>query len=225
MSYLCVKTLQEIQHYLSDAAIVAFDFETAPDEKFRDEERAALDAHKSHIVGVSFSVAEGSAVYVPLAHLTGENASDQEAIWQWLSGVFFRSTEISKVAHNLSFEAMFLYARGIVLQPPCYDTIAASQMTLKSNTAFRKLADSGLKTLVPELFGAELPSYEAVTGGRFFDELDPANAETVRYACADADYTLRLYHLFNGWFDRYLPKHRFVVERIESPTAVYVGIM
>lgn len=38
-------------------------------------------------------------------------------------------------------------------------------------------------------------------------------------------YALRLYHLLNNWFDRFLPKHRFIVEKIESPTAVYVGIM
>jgi len=34
-----------------------------------------------------------------------------------------------------------------------------------------------------------------------------------------------LYHLLNNWFDRFLPKHRYVVEHIESPTAVYVGMM
>ncbi len=110
-------------------------------------------------------------------------------------------------------------------QPPFYDTIAAAQMTLKSNTAFRTLADSGLKTLVPELLDVELPSFAAVTDGRAFDELNPQDAETVRYACADSDFTLRLYHLFNNWFDRFLPKHRSIVERIESPTAVYVGMM
>ena len=224
MDYRCVTTLGELRTYLSGATLVAFDFETAPDEAYRDEERAALDAHKSHIVGISFSVAEDSGVYVPLAHLSGTNATGQETIWQWLS-VFFRALEIIKIAHNLNFEAMFLYARSIVLQPPCYDTIAASQMTLKGNTTFRGLGDSGLKTLVPELLGVELPSFGEVTDGRAFDELDPQDAETVRYACADSDYTLRLYHLFNGWFDRYLPKHRFIVEQIESPTAVYVGIM
>lgn len=224
MDYRCVTTLGELRTYLSGATLVAFDFETAPDEAYRDEERAALDAHKSHIVGISFSVAEDSGVYVPLAHLSGTNATGQKSIWQWLS-IFFRSPEIIKIAHNLNFEAMFLYARSIVLQPPCYDTIAASQMTLKGNTTFRGLGDSGLKTLVPELLDVELPSFGEVTDGRAFDELDPQDAETVRYACADSDYTLRLYHLFNGWFDRYLPKHRFIVEQIESPTAVYVGIM
>lgn len=223
--YRCVTTLGGVREYLSGAKIIAFDFETSPDDAFRSEERAALDAHKAHIVGISFSTAEGSAVYVPLAHRTGENAADQEAIWRWLTEAFFQNTEIIKVAHNLSFEAMFLYARNILLQPPCYDTIAAAQLTLKSHTQFRSLGDSGLKTLVPELFGVALPGFEEVTAGRYFDELDPQDAETVRYACADSDYALRLYHLFNGWFDRYLPKHRFIVERIESPTAAYCGLM
>lgn len=225
MDYLCVKTLTEIKDYLGGATLVAFDFETSPLDVYRNEERAALDAHKAHIVGVSFSVAEESAVYVPLAHRVGENAADQESIWRWLTEVFFQNTGIIKVAHNLSFEAMFLYALGIVMQAPVYDTIAAAQMTLKNHTQFRSLSDSGLKTLVPELLGTELPSFEDVTAGRYFDELDPQNPETIRYACADSDYTLRLYHLFNGWFDRYLPKHRFIVEQVESPTAVYCGLM
>ena len=101
---------------------------------------------------------------------------------------------------------MFLYALGVIVQPPCYDTIAAAQLTLKSSTTFRGLSDSGLKTLVPQLFHVELPDFETVTAGRFFDELDPQDKETVRYACADSDFALRLYHLFNGWFDQYLPR-------------------
>ncbi|WP_040197205.1 bifunctional 3'-5' exonuclease/DNA polymerase [Candidatus Soleaferrea massiliensis] len=225
MDYQCVKTFSEIKDYLGGATLVSFDFETSPLDDYRNEERAALDAHKAHIVGVSFSVAEKSAIYVPLAHRTGGNATDQEAIWHWLTGAFFQNTGIIKVAHNLSFEAMFLYALGIVMQAPVYDTIAAAQMTLKSHTQFRSLADSGLKTLVPELLGTELPSFEDVTAGRYFDELDPQDLETVRYACADSDYAMRLYHLFNRWFDRYLPKHRFIVEQIESPTAIYCGLM
>ena len=31
--------------------------------------------------------------------------------------------------------------------------------------------------------------------------------------------------MFNNWFDKNLPKHRYIVENIESPTAVYVGLM
>ncbi|NLH02040.1 MAG: bifunctional 3'-5' exonuclease/DNA polymerase, partial [Clostridiales bacterium] len=225
MEYKCVTDLAKLQDYIGEARLIAFDFETAPREGYRKDEKAALDAHKADIAGVSFSVSEGTAVYVPLRHKTGKNAGSPDKIMQWLTERVFANKEIVKIAHNLSFEAMFLYAIGIVLQPPCYDTIAAAQMTLKSNTAFRTLSDSGLKALAQELFGAGLPSFETVTAGRYFDELDPQDEETIRYACADSDYALRLYHLFNNWFDRYLPKHRFIVEKLESPAAVYCGLM
>jgi len=225
--YRKINSAQELREYIGSAGVFAFDFETAPDEPYRYEERAALDARKSSIVGISFSVEEGSAVYVPLAHKVGENVDNHAELWEYLSNLFANSEQV-KVAHNLAFESMFLYARGIVLQPPCHDTIASSQLSLKGNTGFRKLSDSGLKTLVPELFKVSLPSFGEVLGGALcshFDELDPADAETVRYACADSDFALRLYYVFNAWFDRWMPKHRFIAEKIESPTAVYCGLM
>ena len=225
MEYTCVLTLKKIQEYLAGADVVGFDFETSPLEDYRSEERAALDTHKAAITGVSFSVSEGSGIYVPLRHRAGRNIPKPEAVMAYLKTALFENPAVIKVVHNLAFEAMFLYALGVVVQPPCYDTIAAAQLTLKSQTLFRGLSDSGLKTLVPQLFDTELPDFLTVTGGRFFDELNPQDAETVRYACADSDYALRLYHLFNGWFDKYLPKHRRLVEQVESPTAVYCGLM
>ena len=224
MNYRCETNLQEIEKYLRGAGVVAFDFETAPLPAYRDDNKAALDAHRSHIVGVSLSVAEGSAVYVPLRHLRGPN-TDPVQIIPFLRGALWMNPAVVKIAHNLSFEAMFLYALGVVVQPPCYDTIAAAQMTLKTTFEFRALSDSGLKKLVPELLGDELPTFEDVTEGRFFDELASDDPDTVRYACADSDYALRLYRRFNEWFDAYLPRHRWIVENIESPTAVYCGLM
>jgi DNA polymerase-1 len=224
MGYKCVYTLAEIQEYLKNTSLFAFDFETSPRDKWRNEKSAALDAHKADITGISFSVSDGTAIYVPLKHRSGRNAENQTSIWEYLK-LLFESKDVIKVAHNLAFESMFLYARSIVLQKPCYDTIAASQLTLKSKWEFRSLADSGLKTLAPALCKAEMTEFSTVTDGRFFDELNPQNEKTIRYACADSDYTLRLYHVFNQWFDRFLPKHRTIVEEVESPTSVYVGIM
>lgn len=224
MGYKCVYMLSEIKEYLKNTVLFAFDFETSPRDKWRNDKSAALDAHKADITGISFSVSEGTAIYVPLKHRSGQNAENQAAIWDYLK-LLFESKDVIKVAHNLAFESMFLYARGIVLQKPCYDTIAASQLTLKSKWEFRSLADSGLKTLAPALCKAEMTEFSTVTEGRFFDELNPQDEKTVRYACADSDYTLRLYHVFNQWFDRFLPKHRTIVEEVESPTSVYVGIM
>lgn len=224
MGYKCIYMLSEIKEYLKTTVLFAFDFETSPCDKWRNDKSAALDAHKADITGISFSVSEGTAIYVPLKHRSGRNAENQAVIWDYLK-LLFESKDVIKVAHNLAFESMFLYARGIVLQKPCYDTIAASQLTLKSKWEFRSLADSGLKTLAPALCKAEMTEFSTVTEGRFFDELNPQDEKTVRYACADSDYTLRLYHVFNQWFDRFLPKHRTIVEEVESPTSVYVGIM
>lgn len=224
-NYRSETKLSRIMDLLRGKSPVAFDFETAPDDAYREEPKAALDAHKAHIVGISFSAAEGDAFYVPLAHKDGSNAEHQEKLWAFLKAEFFESKSVVKIAHNLTFEAMFLYALGIVVQMPCYDTIAAAQLTQKSQWEFRNLHDSGLKTLATGLFGAEMPSFSAVTDGRHFDEMNPQEYETIRYACADSDYTLRLYHKFNAWFDRFLPQHRVITEQIESPTAVYCGIM
>lgn len=222
-NYRCVTLVHEIQNYIGNAAIVAFDYETAPDEPYRMEEKAALDPHKSHIVGCSFSVKEHTGIYVPVAHKIGENI-DNTPFLHFLHS-FLTNKSIIKIAHNVAFESAVSCHQDIVIQPPVYDTICAAQMTLKSNYEFRKLADSGLKKLAAELCNEPLPTFSDVTNGRHFDELDAQDSETVRYGCADSDFALRLYHIFNNWFDRFLPKHRYIVEQIESPTAVYLGII
>lgn len=221
--YKCVTTVDGIRDYIGGSRIVAFDFETAPDDPYREEEKAALDPAKAHIVGCSFSVKEGTGVYVPVAHRIGTNIV-KDAFFTFLTAFLLNKT-ITKIAHNIAFESGIAYARGIVIQAPVYDTICASQMSLKSRYEFRKLSESGLKRLAEELFGEPLPSFSSVTAGKHFDELDAQDEETVRYGSADSDFALRLYYKFNDWFDRYLPKHRYIVEGIESPTAVYLGIM
>lgn len=221
--YKCVTTVDGINDYIGGSRIVAFDFETAPDDPYREEDKAALDPARAHIVGCSFSVKEGTGIYVPIAHRIGNNI-DKDAFFAFLTAFLMNTTAI-KIAHNIAFESSMAYARGIVIQAPVYDTICASQMSLKSIYEFRKLNESGLKRLAEELFGEPLPSFSSVTDGKHFDELDAQDEETVRYGSADSDFALRLYHKFNDWFDRYLPKHRYIVEEIESPTAVYLGIM
>ena len=223
INYKLITDIGEIRKYIKGRKVVAFDYETAPDDAYRDEDKAALDAHKSHIVGCSFSIAEGTGIYVPIAHKSGNNA-DKDSFFEFLRE-FLANDSVVKVAHNLAFESQMSYALGIVITPPVYDTIAASQLSLKNNTEFRTLSESGLKKLAGELCGEALPTFTDVTEGRHFDELDPNDAETVRYGAADSDFTFRLYNIFNSWFDRFLPRHRYVVEEIESPTAVYLGIM
>lgn len=218
--YKLAKSSDEVKKYLKNADIISFDFETAPNDEYRDEPMAAIDPHKSHMVGVSFSAKPGTGIYAPIAHKnTHLNLDMRELLKE------FAINGAVKIAHNLTFEAMFLYSNGILIKPPVYDTLLAAMMTMKSKTDFRTLSDCGLKTLVPQLLHIDLPKFKEVTLGKHFDELNPEDYETIRYACADSDYALQLYKLFNSWFDKNLPKHRKIIENIESPTAVFVGIM
>ena len=187
MDYQCVTDINKIRDYLHGANEVAFDFETAPTDDHRNVPFAALDPHKSDIVGVSLSVKVGSAVYVPLRHKRGINA-DVAPVMKTLKHWVFENKALVKIAHNLSFETMFLYKQGIILEGPVYDTIAAAQLTLKADKEFRTLSDSGLKTLVPELLKVDLPKFEEVTGGRHFDELDPIAASAKTIAFGDFGY-------------------------------------
>ena len=219
-NYKLARNRQEILDYLEGAKVVGFDFETAPNEEYRNDPMAAIDPHKAHIVGVSFSREEGTGIYAPMAHKDTNRNLDMTDILR-----DFAECSMIKVAHNLSFEAMFLYKHNILIKQPVYDTMLAAMMTLKTKTEFRILSDCGLKTLVPQLLHVELPKFSEVTQGKSFDELDPEDYETIRYACADADYALQLYNLINNWVDKYLPMHRKIIENIESPTAVFVGLM
>ena len=222
--YKCVSNVEEIKTYIGNSRVVAFDFETAPNANYRDEDKAALDPAKAHIVGCSFSASEGTGIYVPIKHRTGKNIDEEEFV-HFLRG-FLTNREITKVAHNMAFESAMAYTRlGVTIQAPVYDTICAAQMTLKNDYEFRGLGDSGLKKLACNICGEKLSTFEDTTNGRHFDELNANDEATVRYGAADSDFALRLYHEFNRWFDMYLPKHRYIVENIESPAAVYIGVM
>ena len=221
-NYRLVTTVQGIQEYLGDHDTFAFDFETSPLDAFRDDPKASLDPARCRIVGCSLSVAEGTGIYVPIAHRAGPNIN-ADAFFKLLKKLLTSSR--LKIAHNIAFESQMAYHLGIVIQPPVFDTICAAQLSLKSAYEFRSLSDSGLKKLAAELCGEPLPSFADVTGGKHFDELPSDDPETIRYGAADSDYSLRLHRIFTGWFDQYLPRHRYLTEEIESPTAVYLGIM
>ena len=222
--YQCITSVADIQKYIGDSQVVSFDFETAPSVVYKDDPKAALDPAKSRIIGCSFSVREGTGIYVPIDHLVGNNIN-KHSFFAFLEK-FLTDKEIIKVAHNIAFESMMIYSeRGVVIQAPVYDTMCAAQMTLAKDFIFRKLSESGLKRLANELFNEDLPSFTEVTENKNFDELDAQDSETIRYGCADADIAVRLYNKFNGWFEEFLPSHKKIVSEIESPTAVYLGLM
>ena len=108
-NYKLARNEQEILDYLDGAEVVGFDFETAPDNEYRSDPMAAIDPHKAYIVGVSFSREEGSGIYAPIAHKdTNLNLDMTDILCN------FAQCSMIKVAHNLSFETMFLYKQNIL---------------------------------------------------------------------------------------------------------------
>ena len=100
--YKLAKSTDEVRNYLNNADIISFDFETAPNDEYREEPMAAIDPHKSHIVGVSFSVKAGTGIYAPIAHKnTSLNLNMREILEE------FAKSSAVKIAHNLVFETMF----------------------------------------------------------------------------------------------------------------------
>jgi DNA polymerase-1 len=112
MNYRRVTDPAEIRAYLEGKREVAFDFETAPLAPWRADSRAALDSHRADIVGVSLSVEERTAIYIPLAHRDGQNADPLRVI-PLLRDLVWENPEVVRIVHNLCFESAFLYAHGM----------------------------------------------------------------------------------------------------------------
>ena len=65
MDYKLALNKEEIARYIENFKLLALDIETSPLPQYRNDEKSALDAHKSTITGMSFSVSKGSGIYVP----------------------------------------------------------------------------------------------------------------------------------------------------------------
>jgi DNA polymerase I - 3'-5' exonuclease and polymerase domains len=235
MRYGLVTDLVQQEAYLATATVVAFDFETAPQLAWRDDQAAALDPHRGEIVGVSLAVTPimtknngYDAIYIPLAHHdpdgVGLNA-EVGPVFELLRRRVFENPGVLKIAHNLVFEAKFLLAQGIALVPPVYDSMVAALLIYKEEGRFRKLAEVGLKILARDWLGLALPTFAAVVGVGSFADLNPRDPATIDYACHDAAQALQLYQLECDWFKANIPAHEALIKDLESPVALFTARM
>lgn len=146
MSYKLALNTEEIANYIENSKLLALDIETSPLPQYRNDGKSVLDAHKSTITGMSFSVSEGSGIYVPF-HYKGSVNADFVNTWDWIQSNILMNEKLIVLIHNAAFKTMFFYVLGCVPQCKIYDTLSAAQLTLKTYTQFRKLNDSGLKKL------------------------------------------------------------------------------
>lgn len=225
MNQNCVTTAKEVKAYIADNKIVSFKIQIAPKFLYRADKNSDSDPAKAKIIGCSFAVQGKPGIYVPVAHRFGKNINSEE--FDSLFKGFLTNKNIIKVSHGLAFGSAMVYAKeGVVIQVPCYDTMCAAQMSYKDNNhEFRKLEKCDLASLIKEIFGESIPVLPILPLGKYLDDLDGNNPQFVKCFIAEAEHAMRLYHYFNEWFDKNLPRHKFIVENIESPISVYIGIM
>ncbi|MBI4754805.1 MAG: DNA polymerase I [Betaproteobacteria bacterium] len=172
---------------ISAAPLTAFDTETT-----------SLDPMAARLVGMSFSVTEGEAAYLPLSHRYA-GAPEQLPLDQVLVRLkpWFESPPHRKLGQNIKYDAHVLANHGIRLAGIAEDTLLESYVLEADRShdmdslAHRHLE---LKTL----------TYAEVCGrgaGQIgFDQV--AVERATEYAAEDADVTLRLHHALSAMLGR-----------------------
>jgi DNA polymerase-1 len=177
-----VTTWEEFQQWLerlSNVPLFAFDTETT-----------SLDYMQAEIVGVSFAVDAGTAVYVPLRH-DCPGAPDQLDREQVLSALkpILEDESRHKLGHNLKYDRSVLLNHGIELRGIAHDTMLESYV-LDSTASRHDLDSLSLKYL-----GRKTILFEEVAGKGAkqltFNQVPVA--EATAYAAEDADVALQLH--------------------------------
>lgn len=185
-NYQCILTQQQLNHWIekiSKASYFAIDTETT-----------SLDYMVAELVGISLSVKQGEAAYIPLQHKIDGTPKqlDLTHVLEQLKPIL-ESKKHCKIGQNIKYD-MSIFARyGIKLDGVQYDTMLESYV-FNSIASRHNMNDLALKYLNKKTI-----SFEDVAGKgakqKTFDEIELEAA--TQYACEDADITLQLHE--NLW--------------------------
>ncbi|MCA1554120.1 MAG: DNA polymerase I, partial [Chloroflexi bacterium] len=183
--------LVQLAKRLQKAKAIALDTETTSEN--------AIDAD---LVGISLSIKDAEAYYIPVGHRAPEqadlltpvevNESDFQCLTldlvrQYLAPILADST-IAKYGHNIKFDALALAEHGMPISGIAFDTQVAAFLI---EPASRQL---GLKTLGFNRLGREMTEIKSLIG-KGKDQITMAQVPISKagpYACADADVTFCL---------------------------------
>ena len=147
-----------------------------------DTETTSTDPIQARLVGLSFSIQEGQAWYVPVF-------GNQEAVERFRP--VYENPNIIKVGQNLKYDLQVLQNHGIELQGRMFDTMIAHYLLhpeMRHGMDYLAEAYLHYQTIhIDELIG---------TGKKQKSMADLSPEEVYAYACEDADITLRLKNLF-----------------------------
>ncbi len=152
-----------------------------------DTETTSTDAMKAELVGLSFSIEENKAFYVPIP----SEREEALKIVNIFKGVY-ESPDLMKIGQNIKYDIIVLANYGVKFNGPIFDTMIAHyvlQPELRHNMDYMAEVYLNYKTIhIDELIGPK------GKGQKNMRSLSPS--EVYKYASEDADVTLKLKNIF-----------------------------
>ena len=148
-----------------------------------DTETTGTDPIRAELVGISFAYAENQAFYVPVP----ADRTEAQRIVDKFKPVF-ENPQTLKVGQNIKYDMLVLANYGVEIQGPMFDTMIAHYV-------LQPELHHGMDYLAEIYLHYETIKIEELIGPKGKNQknmrdLDPANI--YRYACEDADVTLKL---------------------------------
>lgn len=155
-----------------------------------DTETTSKDPMKAKLVGLSFSMTQDEAFYIPCAHDYPEVPAQLElnTVLSLLRPVL-ESPHVKKVGQNIKYDWMVLKRHGINLAGVIFDTMVASYLINPSKRAHN------LDQIAIDFLDHKTITYEEVSGKKDISFGEIPLEKAVPYACEDADITLMAYHV------------------------------
>jgi DNA polymerase-1 len=184
--YRTITTFEQLESLIKELAgseLIAFDTETT-----------SLDSMQAELVGLSFCMEAGTAVYIPVGHNYpgAPEQLDLEGVLKRLKPLL-ENPALPKVGQHIKYDMNVLSLYGIQVQGVAFDSMLESYVF--NSTGSRHDMDS----LALKYLGRQTTHYEDIAGkGAKQISFSQVNIEDAsHYAAEDADITLQLHqHLW-----------------------------
>jgi DNA polymerase I len=201
-NFITVTTMQQLHdmcEYLTKAGAFALDTETT-----------GLAPLEVDLVGISFSIDQGIAYYVPCGHKTGEQQLSCDEVITALKPML-EDSQYKKYLHNAKYDMLVLSSHGIELAGIALDTLIGASLIIK------EWQSAGLKKLSHAFFHEEMLTFEDVVKlGKYKDFSFVPLELAALYSCADSYQTYRLVAVIEDAFAKDEKLHD-LYKNIEHP--------
>jgi len=184
--------LRELSKAINEAGICSIDTESSD-----------KNPQLAELYGVSFSIREGEAFYIPFVD-KNTKAIDNRKSRKWLKHIL-ADRNIKFVGHNIKYDCLLLKRYGFTINNVYFDTMLAA------HELFGDLASFSLSSLVKKYLHFNVLEYKDLVK-KDNTLIDIPFSTLINYTCEHADATLQLYHLL----DKKLAKNKIRVQFFKS---------